>query len=269
VPERGNPQALNRYAYALNNPLRYTDPTGHDPLDADWESAFYAAHGRHPTDLDRQDRLFSLLFPGSGPNGTWSASDWARYGANPGAFIGNPDTWGQGGTVRGLRGFANLTSKLSNLYRFDETTLFVRAFALLFGGVAYDTDVLSAALGSLGGPQIHQQLNMGAAGFNPELREGVEDNPAHHYAGLFFAGYFFGENIGKWVGELRERLDIRAFRPVPQHAVTIQDIKLGNIAVEHGVRLRLGQSLGAYVPGTSLTVSHSDVATWIWQELGP
>ncbi len=24
-----NPQALNRYAYTLNNPLRYTDPTGH------------------------------------------------------------------------------------------------------------------------------------------------------------------------------------------------------------------------------------------------
>ncbi|MBC7264510.1 MAG: hypothetical protein H5T64_09190 [Chloroflexi bacterium] len=28
VPEPGNPQALNRYSYVLNNPLRYTDPTG-------------------------------------------------------------------------------------------------------------------------------------------------------------------------------------------------------------------------------------------------
>jgi hypothetical protein len=26
-----NPQALNRYAYVLNNPLRYVDPTGHAP----------------------------------------------------------------------------------------------------------------------------------------------------------------------------------------------------------------------------------------------
>ncbi|MBC7228457.1 MAG: RHS repeat-associated core domain-containing protein [Thermoflexales bacterium] len=29
VPEPGNPQALNRYGYVNNNPLRYTDPSGH------------------------------------------------------------------------------------------------------------------------------------------------------------------------------------------------------------------------------------------------
>ncbi|MSP13297.1 MAG: RHS repeat-associated core domain-containing protein, partial [Chloroflexi bacterium] len=31
VPEPGNPQSLNRYTYVDNNPLRYTDPSGHCP----------------------------------------------------------------------------------------------------------------------------------------------------------------------------------------------------------------------------------------------
>ncbi|MBU0491421.1 MAG: RHS repeat-associated core domain-containing protein, partial [Chloroflexi bacterium] len=31
IPEPGNPQSLNRYSYVVNNPLRYTDPTGHLP----------------------------------------------------------------------------------------------------------------------------------------------------------------------------------------------------------------------------------------------
>ncbi len=38
VPEPGNPQALNRYAYVNNNPLRYKDPSGHW-LETAWDIA--------------------------------------------------------------------------------------------------------------------------------------------------------------------------------------------------------------------------------------
>ena len=31
VPDYADPQSLNRYSYVLNNPLRYTDPTGQWP----------------------------------------------------------------------------------------------------------------------------------------------------------------------------------------------------------------------------------------------
>lgn len=32
VPDPSNPQALNKFSYAVNNPLNRTDPTGHDPI---------------------------------------------------------------------------------------------------------------------------------------------------------------------------------------------------------------------------------------------
>ena len=35
VPEPGNPQALNRYAYVYGNPLGYTDPSGHGACSGD------------------------------------------------------------------------------------------------------------------------------------------------------------------------------------------------------------------------------------------
>jgi len=48
VPQPGNPQALNRYSYVLNNPLRYIDPSGYDIMivgggggSADWDDPSY------------------------------------------------------------------------------------------------------------------------------------------------------------------------------------------------------------------------------------
>ena len=74
VPEPGNPQALNRYSYTLNNPLRYTDPTGHAPQkpgDPDdmagdcttewcWQNRWYRAHGY-----------------------SWTGSGWSLSGGDP------------------------------------------------------------------------------------------------------------------------------------------------------------------------------------------
>ncbi len=47
VPSPGDPQALNRYSYSNNNPLRYVDPSGHESCEpgdnACWESRWYRA----------------------------------------------------------------------------------------------------------------------------------------------------------------------------------------------------------------------------------
>jgi len=41
VPEPGEPQALNRYAYVLNNPLKYIDPSGHYEFEEDPRKAHF------------------------------------------------------------------------------------------------------------------------------------------------------------------------------------------------------------------------------------
>lgn len=81
VPNPKDPQALNRYAYALNNPLKLVDPSGHDPQgwNPNWIAAFRKNNGRAPTQQDWADYQFSLHHPGSGPDGTWTDQDWALY----------------------------------------------------------------------------------------------------------------------------------------------------------------------------------------------
>jgi RHS repeat-associated protein len=91
VPEPGNPQSLNRYSYVLNNPLKYTDPSGseNDPFaqggiasgwDPEWVERYKQAHsGDYPRWQDWFDYQLSLSWPGTGPNGSWTDRDWQDY----------------------------------------------------------------------------------------------------------------------------------------------------------------------------------------------
>jgi len=120
VPEPGNPQALNRYAYVLNNPLKYTDPSGQ------WEQTIFddfyleslysksrgyaLVKGRH-TDTGKYNCNISnadvaaRLVAGAGASsalilahGTGRESGW--YYSPEGYTLSNiPDQWEKAGTA--------------------------------------------------------------------------------------------------------------------------------------------------------------------------
>ncbi len=61
VPGAGNPQALNRYAYAVGNPVRYNDPSGH--LTEDQIKAYFG--------VETWEEVLSFFETGGELEGRW------------------------------------------------------------------------------------------------------------------------------------------------------------------------------------------------------
>lgn len=69
VPSPANPQSLNRYSYCLNNPLKYTDPSGHYVAwvyDANYDDTITAwntykeLYPEIAADMENSDELFTI-----------------------------------------------------------------------------------------------------------------------------------------------------------------------------------------------------------------
>jgi RHS repeat-associated protein len=238
LPDPSNPQSLNRYSYVLNNPLCYTDPGGYDPIDAQWEKEFFEAHGRHPTDEDRADRFFSLLFLGRGPDGTWTDSDWAYYSQNRKALWTSEKGQWPGVMAPGLDRFRVHLKRLAAYYSSGEEVLFTKAVGFIWGGMPLGPVVLSGVLGGLNPCVLYPCLYEGAEGWHSDL---VDDkNPSHHYAGLFWLGFFAGHYIPPDVGGFVAGL-LNFARDGPWSDPSEPDLKLGDLAVDHGVLLAIGR----------------------------
>jgi RHS repeat-associated protein len=83
VPGAGNPQALNRYSMVLNNPLRYTDPTGHCPAppSGSGRSICFALFIQSPTVVvNENDPILHWRIAGDGRSYSSSSAETASRG---------------------------------------------------------------------------------------------------------------------------------------------------------------------------------------------
>jgi hypothetical protein len=102
VPSYANPQSLNRYSYVVNNPLLYTDPSGHRPDDGyvgNHSSHFdcgkysqYCTNGKKKSDKELQ-----AMHPQSETNGGGDPSLWITNFADGGR--GSIHSWDGHGEI--------------------------------------------------------------------------------------------------------------------------------------------------------------------------
>jgi hypothetical protein len=216
IPDQTNPQSWNRFSYVRNNPIGYNDPTGHsedcqiglgcakdpEPLPPPkCEASRVNPNGNCPPpdkedddiELARQDRLFSLMFMGSGVNGAWTFLDWQYYYANRNTLWANPSSWMRNpDEEQGWDLFVLHVKRLASHYSADQTDQFVDDFALVFAGISPSRAYLSNVRVSLDGNADYGYLNEGLAGLDDAYIDSIheDENASHHYAGIFYFSYY-------------------------------------------------------------------------------
>jgi hypothetical protein len=162
--------------------MRFSDPSGHDPLDSAWESQWNKEHpGQTLTDEARQQRLLSLIIPGSGPDGAWTSDDWKAFQSNSRAVADRNRLPGESGTAQ----FKRYLGQLAKSYKPGEGGLYVRAVAQLFGGVPYSSNPYTATTSDI------EFLDLDPSGMSSQYSSGG-DNQTHHYAAFLARGYYYG-----------------------------------------------------------------------------
>jgi RHS repeat-associated protein len=242
VPEPGNPQSFNRFSYVRNSPVKLVDPSGHDPLDAQWESDFRAAHGRDPDWYDRLIRLFSIAFPDE-----W---DWGAFYNSDGTLRGFEQLEDMMRNTPASRNWANLPDALVNLagwYNSNETEAFVRDIGSLFGGLPnrFEATTNQAVTGCAEGLTCedpatlpaHVWAHLQATGM-PTILTGYSDADAnvHHWAWALVLGYQEG-NLALVINSYREFQQAGGPFAAANDIDARADIWLGNRAALMGMDL--------------------------------
>jgi len=210
VPSAGNPQSLNRYAYVLNNPLKYTDPSGHCPTCL--TSIIGGAVGAMGGAIFYTGQIVYSTVTGNG-SATWDYNGYAAAigtGAIGGALIGtgNLNAVGAGIGVIGNGGYY-VVSKTAAGEAVDLKTW------------AGDSAIgaLAGASATGAGPMASAIIN-GLAGANTYMFNNfMEGKPIKHdeiaiTAGVSFLGGLAGAGLAQKAGDVTLQSGIQVLQNV-------------------------------------------------------
>ena len=234
VPDPANPQSWNRYSYVFNSPLNYIDPSGHDPLDAQWQADFEAVHNRAPDSHDRLIRLFSIAFPDE-----W---DWNAFYDENGMLHGGNDTvlkefLKAAPESRNWENLPDALARLSEYYERNETEEFARDIGTLFAGLPdrFTASTNLAVTGCEVGIRCENPITIPAAGWahlQPKgmpshIRGDDKDANVHHWAWGVTLGYHYGVGAVA-MNTVREIQTVGGIGNLMNNSNSKADVFLGN-----------------------------------------
>jgi RHS repeat-associated protein len=183
VPEPGNPQAQNRYAYAYNNSLRYTDPSGHGVpaiLGVALIVAGLAALTVEAVQIHDYAERYDMTFWEAAVDPDLYLDQWAMVEAAAAAFVGTFLV--AEFTIAALAGGAGLLAEVGA--RTDWSFTWRWAVSLNNAAAGLESwlwsaggDAITARLQELAGQAVQEIDDMGDAAFTDPQREALINNP--------------------------------------------------------------------------------------------
>jgi RHS repeat-associated protein len=164
VPGAGNPQAFNRYSYVNNNPLKYVDPSGHDPLGTAWRLDFEKQYGRSPDASDELIYLFILAYPDEAGAHTFYNHDGTINTEAVEQIFRRKEGRGANRTWDTM---PDALSRLSRFYKANEKAQFVRDVGLLWAGLRARSEDGGHLDAHWLQAQIHQNAYLGPGSIDP------------------------------------------------------------------------------------------------------
>ncbi len=245
MPSVTDPQALNRYSYDRNNPILYTDPSGH----------FFKKAFKKAKKAFKSVEKFTFENRKYLTGGQSIYVDWALTNKTIGPYVriaGAAAATYWGGPY-GAAGFAAYTTRLDGGSA---------GGALKAGGIAYlSADVGGAVGGAFGGAFVGAAAGGAASGAISSTLSGGDPGQGALYGAASAAAFYTAVSIGQATYEYYASKDV-----VATQQVTVAQSEVNSSGGENNLLVFSGHSPAA-TPAESILVRGYQAARYFWSQL--